>query len=189
MSCAREAATVDLPSLGKAEVIPITLFDLPAPLKSAAILIERMDLVKRDDGELMTHQNISLSRTIVLAPIGLSFTFRPTELPFVPQSFAIGATAFLMTARDLPPNQEPFVSPLLMWGNTATQFNCSEASTSAAVRNTQFDKSRSQAIPSPSISPAMPPAARMANVFGWLFSVGGKAAMTTRASVIGKDCC
>ena len=54
MSCAREAAIVVLPSLGRADVIPMTWFEVLVALRSIASLIERIASANLDSGLSMT---------------------------------------------------------------------------------------------------------------------------------------
>src|SRR5262249_54225182 len=65
ISRASDAAVVDLPSFGIEDVNPITVLNRSAPRKSAASFIERIDSVKRDNGESTTVQNRPASRHIV----------------------------------------------------------------------------------------------------------------------------
>ena len=65
MSWAREAAIVVLPSLGKAEVMPMTWFEVLVALRSIASLIERIASANLDSGLSMTARWIAESLEMV----------------------------------------------------------------------------------------------------------------------------
>src|SRR6266404_2692163 len=76
MSNAKAAATVDFPSLGCVEVIPITWFRLPLRfIVSMASLISRNDSVNRDCGASVIVQ-IGLSVRTMLRDLGRSVDVR-----------------------------------------------------------------------------------------------------------------
>ena len=54
LSCAKDAEIVDLPSLGSDDVMPITLLDLAAPLRSTLTFKARIDSAKGESGESIT---------------------------------------------------------------------------------------------------------------------------------------
>jgi len=58
MSWASEAAMVDFPSLGRAEVMPTILFEVFVGFKSIASFMERIDSANRDNGMAAAAQYI-----------------------------------------------------------------------------------------------------------------------------------
>src|SRR3954454_18250399 len=70
-------AMVDLPSLGKDEVMPMILFEVFVGFKSIASFIDRIDSANRDNGIEEAAQYNSDDLDIVLGPDSLSFCAPP----------------------------------------------------------------------------------------------------------------
>jgi len=70
--CAKFDAMVDLPSSGKVDVKPITLFDFIMPLRSITTFSERSPSEKRDRGSSSTYCNrgclFTIFRSTIAAP-------------------------------------------------------------------------------------------------------------------------
>ena len=66
-SCASDADTVDLPSLGNDDVTPITLLDLEPPLRSAVTFTARNASANWDSGESTTYRSKCPFAEIILA--------------------------------------------------------------------------------------------------------------------------
>jgi len=62
-----EAAMLDFPSLGRAEVMPIILFEVFVGLRSIASFIERIDSANRDNGMAAAAQYIPEPEDSVLS--------------------------------------------------------------------------------------------------------------------------
>src|SRR6266481_94097 len=91
MSWASEAAMVDFPSLGRAEVMPTILFEVFVGFKSIASFMERIDSANWDNGIAVAAQYIPKPLEIVLWPNSLSArTAAPGEGSFCLVFFSKG---------------------------------------------------------------------------------------------------
>src|SRR5262245_12706221 len=70
LSWAKDAAIVDLPSLGSDDVTPITLLDLAAPLTSTLTFTARIDSAKGESGDSITYRSKPTFGEIILEPAG-----------------------------------------------------------------------------------------------------------------------
>ena len=69
VSCAKDAAIVDLPSLGCDDVMPITLLDLAAPATSTLTFTARIDSAKGESGASITFRNKPAFGAIILEAV------------------------------------------------------------------------------------------------------------------------
>src|SRR5229473_3682817 len=164
MIWASAAVMVDLPSLGRAEVMPTILFEVFVGSKSIASFIERIDSANRDNGLAVAAQYIPELLVSVLWPNSLS-----------PRTAARGESVFC--------------SGSLSRGTSDKQGSCNVASICAVVRKPRSFISLANPRAEPS---AIPPNRRNANSnldFGLLFFCGGAAVEMTRASGIGNEAC
>ena len=70
LSRAKDAAIVDLPSLGSDDVMPITLLDLAAPPRSTLTFTARIDSAKGESGESITYRSKPAFGAIILEAVG-----------------------------------------------------------------------------------------------------------------------
>src|SRR5665213_3394308 len=147
MSWAKETAIVDLPSLGKDEVIPMTLFEVCPVLNSMPNLMDRTDSANRDNGMLITPQcDVEAVERVLLAPEW-------------GDSFALTVLRFAACNR----------------GTTDRQGKPNAASIWPGVRNTRSIVSLSKPSPVPRPIPPNSASASTRMVLGLLFLSGGNA--------------
>ena len=167
LSCAKDAAIVDFPSLGSADVIPITLLDLAAPLRSILTFMARINSAKEESGKSTTYRSKLGFGAIILETTRSVAALTLTGAALAP-ALIIGTWVDGTKAR-----------------HSASRADC----ICRFVRNTRSSSSRSNARPTPHPIPPNRARASTRNVLGRLFSSGLVAGDINRASVIGNDCC
>src|SRR5262245_47608336 len=84
MSVVMAAAMVDLPSLGKHDVRPMTLEDVASAFRSRVSLIDRMASAYGDDGESTTVRQILEADRILIEAIRSKMGMGSSEPPSLP---------------------------------------------------------------------------------------------------------
>src|SRR6266568_4986815 len=116
MTCANASQMVDLPSLGRADVMPTTLFGVLKLPRSVASLIERIPSAKREKGELTAKRPIVFLALSFRSPVNCRAAGPSTDCGGkASREFAIAAVAGLPNghhASSEPPNRGRLLSAL-----------------------------------------------------------------------------